>query len=168
MSPAASRPRILLAFAAVYIIWGSTYLAIRYAIVTMPPLLMASMRFLVAGALLFAYARKRGAALPEKRHILPAFLIGGLLLLVGNGGVVIAERTAPSGLAALVVATEPLFIAAIESFMVRVWPSPLRLAALVVGFLAVGLLVDPSTLGGGDTSPRVQPAEPSGLAMTTV
>jgi len=145
-----SRARIAVAFAAVYVIWGSTYLAIRYAIATIPPFLMAGLRFVTAGAVLYAFARRRGAARPEARHILPAFVIGGLMLLMGNGGVVLAERTVPSGLAALVVATVPLFMTAIESALARVWPSPIRLVALVVGFLAVGLLVDPSALGGGD------------------
>src|SRR5215470_4903953 len=149
-----SRARIAVAFAAVYVIWGSTYLAIRYAIATIPPFLMAGLRFVTAGAVLYAFARRRGAARPDARHILPAFVIGGLMLLMGNGGVVLAERTVPSGLAALVVATVPLFMTAIESALARVWPSPIRLIALVVGFLAVGLLVDlshgPSALGGGD------------------
>lgn len=149
-----SRARIAVAFAAVYVIWGSTYLAIRYAIATMPPFLMAGLRFLTAGAVLYVFARRRGAPRPEKRHILPAFVIGGLMLLIGNGGVVLAERSVPSGLAALVVATVPLFMTAIESALARVWPSPIRLVSLVVGFFAVGLLVDlghgPSALGGGD------------------
>ncbi len=145
-----SRARIAVAFAAVYVIWGSTYLAIRYAIATMPPFLMAGVRFVIAGAVLYAFARQRGAARPEPRHILPAFVIGGLMLLGGNGGVVLAERSVPSGLAALVVATVPLFMTAIESALGRRWPSPIRLVALVVGFLAVGLLVDPAALGGGD------------------
>jgi len=148
---APTRSRIALAFAAVYVIWGSTYLAIRYAVATMPALLMAGFRHLIAGALLYAYARRRGAARPEMRHILPGFVIGGLMLLMGNGGVVIAERTVPSGLAALVVATVPLFMTAIESALARVWPPPIRLVALAMGFLAVGFLVDPSSLGGGDT-----------------
>src|SRR5262249_29167697 len=85
MAPGPSKARIVLAFAAVYLIWGSTYLGIRYAIATLPPLLMAGVRFVTAGAILFTYARKRGAALPKRRHIGPAFIIGALMMLVGNG-----------------------------------------------------------------------------------
>jgi drug/metabolite transporter (DMT)-like permease len=144
-----SRLRIGLAFAAVYLVWGSTYLAIRYAIQTLPPFLMAGGRFILAGSVLYVFARRSGAAPPERRHLLPAVVIGGLMLLIGNGGVVLAEKSVPSGLAALVVATVPLFITAVESLRQRVWPSPLRLVALAVGFVAVGLLVDPGTMGGG-------------------
>jgi drug/metabolite transporter (DMT)-like permease len=145
-----SRVSVVLALAAVYVIWGSTYLGIRYAITTIPPLLMAGSRFLVAGMLLYVYARRRGAPRPEGIHVRSGFIIGGLMVLVGNGGVVLAERSLPSGLTALVVATVPLFMTSIESLLARSFPPPIRLVALAVGFVAVGLLVDPSTLGGGD------------------
>ena len=145
-----SRAALVLAFAAVYVIWGSTYLGIRYAITTIPPLLMAGSRFIVAGTILYVFARRRGAPTPGREHVKAGFVIGALMLLVGNGGVVMAEREIPSGLAALVIATVPLFMTAIESLLARAWPPPLRLVALAVGFVAVGVLVDPSTLGGGD------------------
>src|SRR6266540_1917095 len=104
----ASPALIWLALGAVYVIWGSTYLAIREAVLTLPPLLMASVRFLVAGALLYVWAIRRGhregdrPGWPEWRS---AFVVGSLLLLVGNGGVVLAERSVPSGVAALVSGT---------------------------------------------------------------
>jgi drug/metabolite transporter (DMT)-like permease len=146
----ASRTRILFAFAAVYVIWGSTYLAIRLAIATLPPMLMAGGRLFSAGAILYAAARARGAPAPERGHWLPAVVTGALMLLVGNGGVVLAERTVPSSLAALVIAAVPLWMALLESLREGVWPAPGRALALVVGFVAVGVLVGPGALHGGD------------------
>ncbi|HEX2031774.1 MAG TPA: EamA family transporter, partial [Actinomycetota bacterium] len=103
-SPAA----IWAAMAAIYVIWGSTYLAIRVAVETLPPLLMASVRFLVAGGLLYAWAIRRGARSedrPTARQWRASAIVGTALLLGGNGGVVLAEQTVPSGIAALLVAT---------------------------------------------------------------
>jgi drug/metabolite transporter (DMT)-like permease len=151
MEVLASRTRIVLAFAAVYLIWGSTYLAIRYAIETLPPLLMAGGRFMTAGAILYALARRAGAPPPERRHILPALLIGGLMLLVGNGGVVLAERTVPSGLAALVIGSVPMWMEVLDRVRRGAgWPTGPRAIALIIGFAAVALLVGPSALAGGD------------------
>ena len=97
-NPAPSRTLMLVAFATLYIVWGSTYLAIRFAIETVPPLLMAGIRFLVAGAVLYAWVAFRGeAARPTARHWRWAAIIGGLMLLVANGGVCVAELTVPSG-----------------------------------------------------------------------
>lgn len=101
---------IALALAAVYLIWGSTYLAIRYAIGTMPPFLMASFRFLIAGAILYVFARLRGAGRPSLRSWLPAAILGATLLLCGNGGVVWAEQRLDSSFAALIISIEPLWI----------------------------------------------------------
>lgn len=134
--------RIILAFAAVYLIWGSTYLAIRYAIDSFPPLLMAGTRFLVAGSLLYAYARWRGAPRPTAVHWRTTSIVGGLLLLGGNGGVVTAEKTVPSGLAALIVATVPLWMVVVD------WVRPggsrptARVAlGLLAGLAGVALLI---------------------------
>src|SRR5688572_13947250 len=96
---------IVAAFAAVYVIWGSTYLAIRVAIETLPPFLMAGARFTVAGVILYAWARLRGAAPPTRIHWRNTAIIGGLLLLGGNGAVVWSEQRVPSSVAALLVAT---------------------------------------------------------------
>ncbi len=90
--------------------WGSTYLAIRWSLETIPPFTMASVRYLVAGAILLAFVKARGAPPIAPRDLGPAFLTGGLMLLCGNGGVVWAEQRIASGLAALLVAVEPLFI----------------------------------------------------------
>src|SRR5436309_7082825 len=89
------RVRVVLAFAAVYIIWGSTYLAIRIAIETMPPFIMAGVRFLIAGGLLYAWMRLSGTPRPTAINWRGATIVGGLLLLGGNGGVSWAEQRVP-------------------------------------------------------------------------
>lgn len=105
----AARWRLLAAFAALYVIWGSTYLAIRIGVASWPPLMMAAVRFLLAGGLLYAWQRGRGAPAPSRRQWLHAGAIGALLLAGGNGGVTVAEQWVASGVAALAVATVPLF-----------------------------------------------------------
>jgi drug/metabolite transporter (DMT)-like permease len=104
-------PGVLVALLTVYLVWGSTYLAIRFAIETLPTFSMAGVRFLVAGAILYGWARAKGAPPPRRSHWLPSFGIGALLLLGGNGAVVWAEHRIPSGIAALLVAVEPVMIA---------------------------------------------------------
>ncbi len=137
-----SRSAVLAAFGAVYLIWGSTYLAIRIALETMPPFLMASSRFLVAGGLLYAWSRSRGRApAPTRSEWRVATVVGGLLLLGGNGAVVWAEQFVPSGMVALLVATVPLFMVVLE----WLWnggdaPGAQTLAGLVLGFGGVVLL----------------------------
>ena len=110
----AQRAEVLLAFAAIYVIWGSTYLAIRFAIETVPPLLMAAARFLIAGGALYAWLRWRGAARPAAIHWRAAALVGGFLLLGGNGAVVWAEQRVPSGVTALLVAMVPRWMVLID------------------------------------------------------
>jgi drug/metabolite transporter (DMT)-like permease len=150
-----NRFRLLAAFLAVYVIWGSTYLAIRFAIETIPPLMMAGMRFLVAGMVLYAWAMIRGTERPTRINWITAAFVGFLLLIGGNGGVVLAETRIPSGLAALLIATEPFFIVLLD------WlrpsgkrPRPLVALALMLGFVGVSLLVSPGDLiGGGRVDP---------------
>lgn len=105
---------LVAAFAAIYVIWGSTYLAIRFAIETIPPFTMAGIRFLLAGGLLFAWARARGVALPTARQCRDAAIIGVFLLMGGNGAVVFAEQWVASGLVSLVVATVPLWMVVLD------------------------------------------------------
>jgi drug/metabolite transporter (DMT)-like permease len=141
-APRASRARIILAFAAVYLIWGSTYLGIRYAIQTLPPFLMAGARFSLAGAIMFAWAKfkgdKGGWSWAAWRN---AFLIGALLLLCGNGGVTWAEKYIASGVAALLVATEPLWVVMLNWAITRERPNAKVLFGVFLGLVGVALLV---------------------------
>jgi len=102
---------IFSAFAALYLIWGSTYLAIRFAIETIPPLLMAGARFLLAGGIMYGIARWQGAPKESFANWRTALIIGGCLLLGGNGGVTLSEQYVSSGLASVIVATVPIYIA---------------------------------------------------------
>ena len=146
---APTRTRILLAFAAIYLIWGSTYLAIRFAIETLPPFLMAGMRFVISGVLLYAWSRARGAARPERSHWKATAIIGGLLLLGGNGGVVWAEQRVASGLAALLVATLPVWMVTMEWARGGLRPTAGVIAGLLLGLGGIGLLVGPGEFAGG-------------------
>ena len=151
----APRAQILAAFASIYLIWGSTYLAIRYAVQTIPPFLMGGIRFVVSGAILYAWARYRGADRPTRIHWRNAVLAGAFLLLGGNGAVVWAEQFVPSGLTALLVSILPFWLVIIE------WVRPPRarphgavLLGLILGFIGIVVLVGPADLGGhGDVRP---------------
>ena len=141
--------QVMVALGAVYVIWGSTYLAIRFAIETIPPFLLAGPRYLPAGSLLYAWSRLRGAPRPAPVHWRSAFLLGALLLLAGNGGVVWAELHVSSGLVALLISTEPLWI------VLFVWlrsrqerPGPRVIAGLLLGFVGLTILVKPGSGGG--------------------
>lgn len=104
-----SRRAVVVAFALVYVIWGSTYLAIRVSIETIPPLLMAGARFLIAGLLLYVWQRWRGAARPQLRDWRTAAIVGSCLLFAGNGALTYSEQFISSGLAAVLIAVVPLF-----------------------------------------------------------
>jgi drug/metabolite transporter (DMT)-like permease len=149
-NPRPSRLRLVAAFGAVYLLWGSTYIAIRFALETLPPFWMAASRFLLAGTLLYLFARRRGAAAPEPRHWRSALVVGGLLLLGGNGGVVWAEQRVPSGLAALLVATVPLWMVTLDG-VGRGWRRPPGqvLVGVGMGLAGVALLVGPARFAGG-------------------
>jgi drug/metabolite transporter (DMT)-like permease len=127
------------ALLALYLVWGSTYLAIRFALEGLPPFLLAGVRFVVAGGALFAFLWLRGAPAPSARQWRNAALIGGLLLLGGNGGVVLAEQWVASGLTALGVATVALWSALFAGFWGQ-WPRRLEWVGLAVGFAGVALL----------------------------
>ena len=144
--PAPSRALVIAAFATIYLVWGSTYLAIAIAIETLPPLLMAGIRFLIAGVVLYSAARLTGAARPEPRMWRSALLLGALFLLMGNGGVVWAEQRVASGLAAVLVATMPLWTVVIERMRGAPTPPPATIAGLLAGLAGVALLLAP---GGG-------------------
>ena len=147
---AATASTIVLAFASVYFFWGSTYTAIRIGAADMPPLLLAGTRFLVAGAILLAWCRWRGLRLawPAKSMLLLA-LVGLLLLGGGNVGLIYAEKSLPSGLASLVLAVTPLYVALIELFLPRGEPLPIRgWLGMVLGFAGLAILLLPSLRSG--------------------
>jgi drug/metabolite transporter (DMT)-like permease len=130
------------ALIAVYLIWGSTYLAIRYAVETTPPFLMAGVRFIISGGFLYALCRARGDPAPNITEWRSAALIGIFLLLGGNGGVVWAEQFVPSSLAALLVATVPLWMAVLDAVRPHgQWPSLKATGGIIVGFCGVLLLI---------------------------
>jgi drug/metabolite transporter (DMT)-like permease len=145
--PAAQSPSpraYALAFATVYLVWGSTYLAIRVAVESMPPFALAALRFAIAGALLLALLRLRGAAWPTPRQWRAAAVSGGLLLLGGNGLVTWAEQTIPSSITALLIGSGPIFIVLVE----WAWPGGSRptlltFGALLLGFAGVAWLAAP-------------------------
>jgi drug/metabolite transporter (DMT)-like permease len=139
ISPARGRLGVVAALLAVYVVWGSTYLAIRVALEGFPPFLMAGVRFVLAGAVLYAWLRLRGTAAPTRAQWGGAALVGGLLLLGGNGGVVVAEQWVASGLTALGVATVALW-SALFAGMWGQWPRRLEWVGLAVGFAGVALL----------------------------
>ncbi|MGD0156314.1 MAG: EamA family transporter [Terracidiphilus sp.] len=147
---AATTARIVLAFLSVYIFWGSTYTAIRIGVAQMPAFLLAGTRFLTAGALLLIWCRWRGLRLiwPAKDMLLLC-LIGLLLLGGGNVGLVYAEETVPSGLASLVLAVIPLYVALIEMFLPGGEPLPARgWLGMALGFAGLVALVWPSLRSG--------------------
>jgi len=136
---------VWLALWTVYIVWGSTYLAIRISVETLPPLLAASVRFLVAGALMAGFLMikrgPRGIAV-DRRELLASTLVGALLLLGGNGVVMLAERDVPSGLAALIIASTPLWVVLLR-YVARERIDRGTLIGVAIGFVGVGILVAP-------------------------
>ncbi len=149
---AAGRKLVILiaAFFAVYVFWGSTYLAIKYAIETLPPFLMAGARFAFAGSILLVWARfSKDYETPTLKHWRTSFIVGTLLLLGGNGGVVLAQHFIPSSLAALLVATEPLWIVILSWLWLKNGRPNWKVAAgLLLGFVGVWLLIDGRASGG--------------------
>lgn len=140
--------RVAVALGLVYLVWGSTYLAIRVAVETLPPFLMAALRFLTAGAGMYAFLRLRGVPAPSGIEWRSAGIVGAFLLLGGNGLVVWAEQEVPSGLAALAVSMVPIWMAAAD----WAWPGGRRPGArasmgLLIGFGGLALLVGPDLRG---------------------
>jgi drug/metabolite transporter (DMT)-like permease len=143
------RARILLSFFAIYIIWGSTYLAIRYAVETIPPFYTAGIRHLVAGSILLLgciWKRLR----PTWRQVRASIIIGAFFFLGGHGSLHWAEQRVPSGLAALLIAVEPIFVFLLSAASARQWRLNGTLSAgILLGLTGVGLLVGRSALHSG-------------------
>jgi drug/metabolite transporter (DMT)-like permease len=158
VSEATAPPRrlaIIAAFAALYLVWGSTYLGIRFAIDSIPPFLMAGTRFFLAGIIMYVIAVWQGAPKSSFAEWRTAFAVGTCLLFFGNGGVTVAEQWVPTGLASLLVATVPIYIALLA------WltgsaprPRPLVFLGLVGGFVGVGILIGPALTAAPATSSR--------------
>jgi drug/metabolite transporter (DMT)-like permease len=160
--PPAPRAYVV-AFATVYLVWGSTYLAIRVAVESMPPFALAAVRFALAGALLMAFLRARGAAWPTRGQWRAAAVSGFFLLLGGNGLVTWAEQTVPSGITALLIGSGPLFVVLVE----WAWPGGARPGALtatgmLLGFGGVAWLAAPWETAGADA------LAPAGVAAILV
>ena len=138
-----------LALLVVWVLWGSTYFAIRVGVETLPPLLMAGTRYVVAGLLMFPFALRSGgpevraADRPRASGWWSAVLVGTLLLAGGNGGVSVGERSVPSGLAALLVATVPLWLILIDRVLNGTRIGRLAMAGLIAGVIGVGFLAGP-------------------------
>ncbi|HEY9714602.1 MAG TPA: EamA family transporter, partial [Chroococcales cyanobacterium] len=131
------------AFLSIYLIWGSTYLAIKYAIDSVPPFMMAGARFLLAGAILYLYMRLTGAERPTFKNWVQASIVGTLLLTLGNGGVVLAEKYVPTGICALLVAMVPVYVAVLEHVN-KGLPNRRTVAGLILGTLGIFILVGPA------------------------
>jgi drug/metabolite transporter (DMT)-like permease len=139
--------KLALALITVYLLWGSSYLAAAVTNRSLPPLLMLSVRFLIAGALLYAWSSRRGhvaAERPGRRQWGAAAVVGGLLLVVDSGGVTWAQQRVASGVAALLVASVPLFIAALDRAIFGIKLGFGAAAGIATGLLGVGMLVGPS------------------------
>ena len=146
--PHPSRAQIVLGFAAIYLIWGSTYLGIRYAVETIPPLLMMGIRHFTAGLVVFIWARRRGDPAPTRLQWCYATVTGALLFLGGHGTIAWAEQRIPSGLTALLCATLPLWTVLLASrregkLGAKVW------TGLLLGFGGVALLIGPDAISSG-------------------
>jgi len=157
---------IALAMAAVYLFWGGTYLGMKIALEALPPFLMAGSRFLIAGAALYLYRRARGDARPTWAQWKNAGIVGALMLLGGNGLVAWAEQTVPSSIASLMVATAPLWMAAIGHYTRQTRLTPGAMAGLAVGFAGIGILV--WTSKNGDSASALDPVGIAALLLAAV
>ena len=136
--------KLVAAFAAIYFIWGSTYLAIKYAVEAIPPFLMMGTRSLAAGLILYFWSRGRGEEKVKRENIIPIIIIGILFFLVGHGMLAWGQQRIASGSAALLVASEPLWIAVIEAFMVKGHRATSgTVIGLICGFVGISLLFAP-------------------------
>jgi drug/metabolite transporter (DMT)-like permease len=145
-----TKTRAYVAWTIVCLVWGTTYLAIRISIETIPPLLMAAFRWILAGSLLIGILRSRGEGLPTVRSWPALAALGVLLVGLGNGAVVWAEQTVPSGLTAVLVATAPFWLVGIDAFRADSdFITPRRVLGLVTGFTGIVWLVWPAIQVGG-------------------
>ncbi len=146
------KTKIWLALLALYIVWGSTYLGIKVAIETIPPFFHASVRFLISGIILVVWQRSIGQAMPTRKQWGSAAIIGTLLLLGGNGLVSWAEQFIPSGIAALIIGSMPMFLVVAEALRPKgVKPTWRAIIGLLIGFAGIFILVGPAEISGSST-----------------
>ncbi len=144
------KSKVWLALLALYIVWGSTYLGIKFAIETIPPFFHAGVRFLASGLILVIWQRSAGSSMPTRKQWISTGIIGTLLLLGGNGLVAWAEQTIPSGIAALIIASVPMFLVIGEAIRPNgVKPNWQGIVGLLIGFVGIFILVGPSEISGG-------------------
>jgi drug/metabolite transporter (DMT)-like permease len=153
---------LILGFLIIYVVWGSTYLAIRWGVETIPPFIMGGTRFLIAGSLMYGYSRFRGAQKPTLTEWRNSAIVGALLLFVGNGAVSWAEQRVSSGMTSLLVATVPLWLVLCEVVQGQ-RPGLAKWAGVALGLVGVGLLVLPAD--GNLSSAAVEPAGAVVLAL---
>jgi drug/metabolite transporter (DMT)-like permease len=145
------KTKIWLALIALYIVWGSTYLGIKIAIETIPPFFHAAIRFFVSGLILIIWQRVAGNPLPTRRQWMSTAIIGTLLLLGGNGLVSWAEQFIPSGIAALIIGSVPLFLVIAEAIRPNgARPTWITILGLLIGFVGIFILVGPAEISGSD------------------
>lgn len=159
-----SRAKIIVAFAAVYIIWGSTYLAIRLGVESIPPFILSGLRFIISGSILYAWVRRR-AERPTLVQWRSAAIVGASLLFLGNGGVSWAEQFVPSGITALIIAISPVWFLLFDWWHRGVQPTLGGTLGLVLGTLGVLLLIDPANLLGGQ---EIDPVGAGALVIATM
>src|SRR5258708_6085767 len=147
--PRLNRFRVIFSFLSIYLIWGSTYLAIRYAVETIPPLYTAGLRHLIAGAILLAWCLAKRLR-PTWAQVRASIIIGTFFFLIGHGTLHWAEQKVPSGLASLLIASEPIWVFLLSALAARQWRlNATLLAGILLGFGGVGLLMGRSALNSG-------------------
>jgi drug/metabolite transporter (DMT)-like permease len=147
--PRLNRAAVILAFLSIYLIWGSTYLAIRYAVETIPPLYTAGLRHLTAGTILLLWCLAKRLR-PTWAQIRASFVIGVFFFLIGHGTLHWAEQKVPSGLASLLIASEPIWVFLLSALAARQWRLNATLfTGILLGFGGVGLLMGRSALNSG-------------------
>ena len=145
------KTKVWIALLALYIVWGSTYLAIRFSVETIPPFMHAALRFLISGAILYAWRRMSGDPAPTAGNWRSTAIVGTALLLGGNGLVAWAEQSVPSGIAALMISTSPFWLVLFESMRSGgSKPTWQGILGLVIGFAGVFLLIGPAEITGGE------------------
>ena len=146
------KSKIWIALIALYIVWGSTYLGIKVAIETIPPFFHAGVRFLISGLILVIWQRAAGQSMPTRKQWVSTAIIGSLLLLGGNGLVAWAEQFIPSGIAALIIASVPMFLVIGEAMRPNgIKPNWQGIVGLLIGFVGIFILVGPSEISGSTT-----------------